>query len=214
MAFDPNAAWVPPTYAGSDPAYAAWLAGAQLQGTDAVSQARLRKAQLAESERQALQDLDTRAVQGRRSLQGSMLQRGLFGSGEAQRRQQEYDAQIAQGQQRAQQAFTDQSAQADQNEQSALSNLGMQAATQVSQAMLRDALATYQAQQSAAMPAPQPTYTAPVPQPSYTPPPAQPAPGAATPPPRKITSSASLYAAQSSAPKPAAPALTPLHGKF
>lgn len=149
---DPNMTWVHPAYSGSDPAYQAWLAGAELQGTDAISQAKLRRAQLAEQERQAMFTLDHQAVTGRRTVQNNMLSRGMFRSGETDRRKQEFDAQIEQGRANANSAYQDQLGTVDQTQRTALANIGTQAATQVSQAMLRDALAKYQADQLLAAP--------------------------------------------------------------
>lgn len=232
MAFDPNATWTVPDYAGTDPAYAAWLAGARTTGTDAISAARMRQSQLDDAKRQALQDLDTRAVTGRRTIQSNMLGRGMFGSGEMNRQQQEYDSQIEQGRSRANQAYIDNVGQNDLAEQSALHNLGAQGATQVSQAMLRDALAAYDAQQKAATTA---AASAPIWQQQQTPdasqaPPPTMQPTAPTPnpyqgqqptpymPPRPTYAPPRpMYAPPrptNPAPPPQAPMLTPLHGRF
>lgn len=140
--------WVHPAYTGSDPAYQAWLAQADYQGKNALSQARLRKGQLDEAYKQALADLERESVTGRRNVQTNALQRGIFHSGENDRRKQEYDAQITQAQARAQQALVDQQGQVDQGLQSTYANLSTQGATNVSQAMLRDALAQYNATQA------------------------------------------------------------------
>ena len=169
MAFDPTAPWVPPTYAGTDPAYQQWLAGAQLSAEDAMSQARLKRAQLAEQERQALFNLDKQAVNGRRTIQNNMLARGIFQSGETGRRQQEYDTTIQQGRTNADTAYQQALGGVDQTQQSALANLGMTGATQVSQAMLRDALAQYTEQQRAASLAPPTPVAAPAAAPAAAP---------------------------------------------
>lgn len=158
---DPNMSWVHPAYQGTDPAYQAWLAGAELQGTDAISQARLRRAQLADEQQAAMFRLDNQAINGRRTVQNNMLARGMLRSGETDRRKMEYDAQIEQGRANANTAYQDQLGNVDQTQRSAMANLGTQAATQVSQAMLRDALAAYQAQQAAATPASAAASTAP-----------------------------------------------------
>lgn len=137
--------WVHPAYTGTDPAYQAWLAQADYQGKNALSQSRLRKAQLDEAYKKALTDLERSSVTGRRNIQTNALQRGIFHSGENDRRKQEYDAQITQAQANAQQALVDQTGQIDQSLQDTYASLSTQGATNVSQAMLRDALAAYNA---------------------------------------------------------------------
>lgn len=206
---NPDMTWLHPQYGGADPAYAAWLAQAELQGQDAISQAKLRRAQLDEAYRQALTDLDRQGVMGRRSIQNNMLARGVFQSGETDRRQQEYDTQIAQAQGRAKQTLADQVGSVDESQRSALASLSTQAANQVSQAMMRDALAQYQAQQQAASAATAPpaaTYTpsayqAPTPAANFSP--TMPANPTYNP----VYDSQSLFRAQT-APKPKPPSGT------
>lgn len=197
-----GSAFVHPGYSGTDAQYAAWLAGADLQAADAQAQARFRRKQAEDAYMRQLQDLELQGTTGRRNIQTSMLQRGVLASGETTRRQSEFDSAMTQAQQRALAGETDAFGQADAAKQTALTNLSVQGATQVSQAMLRDSLAAYNAQQQAAAAAapPAPVYqpaTAPAAQPTYTPTvPAQPTYN-------PVTNSSSLYKAQS-LPKPAA----------
>lgn len=196
--------WAHPDYQGSDSAYQAWLAQADLQGQDALSSARLRRAQTEQSYQQALTDLMRQGETGRRTIQSNMLQRGIFRSGETDRRKLEYDALIEQGKARAAQAEQDQFGQIDETQRNALSNLGMQAATQVSQAMMRDALNEYNQQQQASQRVASPS--TPPPQAAYTPP-STPAPNynpnvPAQPNYKPVTSTASLSNASSAKPKP------------
>lgn len=202
--------WSHPAYTGSDPAYVAWLAQADLSAGDAASAAKLRKAQAQTAYEQALQDIQNQAVSGRRNIQTSMLQRGMFGSGETKRRGMEFDSSVDVSRQRALAAETDQIGQADESMRSTINNLGMQGTQAVSAAMLRDSIAAYNAQQAdlAAQAAPQPvtpptpTYAATAPQaPSYNS--QMPAAPAYNP----AASSASLFKAQS-LPKPKAAAGT------
>lgn len=146
---DPNLGFTHPAYQGTDPAYAAWLAQADLQSNNAISDAKLRRAQAQQAYQQALEDLSTQSVGGRRNIQTNMLQRGLFQSGEFGRRQGEFDSQIDQGRQRALGAETDQIGSIDQAQKAAIANLGMQGVQQMSQAMMRDQVAAYNAQQAA-----------------------------------------------------------------
>lgn len=196
-----------PVYAGSDPAYAAWLAQADLQSNDAVSQAKLRRAQANDAYTQALADLNTNATTGRRNLQTNVLERGMFHSGEYDRRQQEMDSAVDQAKKKAYGALTNQIGTIDETQTNAINNLGMQGVTQLSQAMMRDSLAAYNAQQAAAAQASAPpqAQAAPqafAPQPQATAPTYNPKPPA-SPTYNPVTSSAGLYQAQSK-PKPKA----------
>lgn len=161
--------WVHPAYSGTDAAYAAWLAGADQQAAGSASSAKLRKAQAEQAYNQALLDIQNEATNGRRNIQSSMLARGLFNSGETQRRGQEYDSSVTLSRNRAQAAETDQFANADDAQRTFLANLGMQGTEQVSQAMLRDSIAQYNAQQQAiaAQAAPQPVYQPQATQPTF-----------------------------------------------
>lgn len=152
-----DAPWTHPDYAGTDSAYAAWLAQADVQSGNTISDAKRRRAQAEEQFRQAMQDLNTQSVNGRRTIQNNMLARGMFGSGEFGRRRQEFDSAIDTGKSRAQGAEANQLGQIDQGVKDFMSNLGMQGVQQVSQATLRDQVAAYNAQQAAAaQAAPQP----------------------------------------------------------
>ena len=163
------------------------MSGANVQAANAKSTAKLRKAQYEESYRQALQDLDKQSTFGRRNLQTSLLQRGVFQSGEADRRKQEFDAGITQAQQRALGSLTSNEGSLQDQERTTLANLSSQGATQVSQAMLRDALAQYNQQQQAAAQVAAPALQAPQPQQA-------PAPQAvAAPAPGNVFDSQSLY---------------------
>ena len=188
--WDPDTmTWTAPTYGGSDPGFAAWLSGANVQAANAKSTAKLRKAQYEESYRQALQDLDKQSTFGRRNLQTSLLQRGVFQSGEADRRKQEFDAGITQAQQRALGSLTSNEGSLQDQERTTLANLSSQGATQVSQAMLRDALAQYNQQQQAAAQVAAPAQQAPQPQQA----PAPQAVAAPAPAPGNVFDSQSLY---------------------
>lgn len=187
-----------PGYEGTDPAYAAWLSQADLAATDATSTAKRRRADAHTAYQQAMADLATDATNQRRNLQTSMLSRGMFRSGEFGRRGQELNSAFDQAGTKAQGALTTTIGDINDTERSAISSLGMQGTTQVSQAMLRDAVAAYNAQQ-AAIEAPA-AAVAPA-APSYTPPPAAPRPYAAPANHPVINSSAALYAAQTP-PKP------------
>jgi len=169
---NPDLTFTRPTYSGSDTGYAAWLATADQQANDAISQARARRAQLNDAYRQALTDLDRSAVQGRRNIQTGMLQRGMFRSGEFDRRGQEYDNLIDQTQKRANSTLVQQIGDVDIGQQNTMSRLASDAANQYSAAMQRDALAAYQASQAA-------TAATPAPAAVYTPPPQAAAPAAA-----------------------------------
>ena len=189
--WDPDTmSWTAPSYSGGDPGFAAWLSGANVQAANAKSSAKLRKAQYEESYRQALQDLDKQSTFGRRNLQTSLLQRGVFQSGEADRRKQEFDAGITQAQQRALGSLTSNEGSLQDQQRTTLANLSSEGATQVSQAMLRDALAQYNQQQQAAAQVAIPTQQA-APQPQQA---AAPQPVAApTPAPGSVFDSQSLY---------------------
>jgi len=197
----PPPPWAIPEYGGSDAGYAAWLAQAKLRGSNTQADAKMRKAQSDEAYRQALQDIELQGTNGRRTLQGNMLQRGIFRSGETDRRRTEFDAAIEQGKERSKTAWSNQYGAIDADERNALAGLSLEGTQQVSQAILRDALAAYQAQQAAVAPAAAPAA------PAYAPA-AIPAPGGYSPTPaasfNPVTSSAGLYAAQSK-PKPKPP---------
>ena len=93
--------------------------------------------------------LGYQATNGRRQIQTGMLQRGMFRSGETGRRQGEFDNSIALGGERAKGAYNNQIGSIDDQTRSALGGLEMEGVTQVSQAMQREALAAYNAQQLA-----------------------------------------------------------------
>jgi len=199
----PPPPWAIPEYGGSDAGYAAWLAQAKLRGSNTQADAKMRKAQSDEAYRQALQDIELQGTNGRRTLQGNMLQRGIFRSGETDRRRTEFDAAIEQGRERSKTAWSNQYGAIDADERNALAGLSMEAAQQVSQAMLRDALAAYQAQQTAAA-APVAAAASATPAPAALPHPTYSPTAPAAPTYNPVTNSAGLYAAQSK-PKPKPP---------
>lgn len=150
---NPNGGFVHPEYAGTDPAYLAWLAQADLSSADAVSKAKKRRGDANTAYQQALADLSTQATGDRRGLQTNMLSRGLFRSGEFDRRKTELNSAYDQANKKAAGVLETTLGGIDDDERATISGLGMQGVTQVSQAMLRDSLAAYEAQQQAATPA-------------------------------------------------------------
>jgi hypothetical protein len=145
---DPSAGFSLPDSA--DPAYNAWRSQAELRRANEMSTAKMRRQQADEAYRQAVGDFAKQSDYGRRNLQTSLLSRGIFVSGEADRRKQEMDAGVEQGKVRLRSGLVDAYNRINDTVRTDLGSIGMEGQQQMSQAALRASLAQYQQQQQAA----------------------------------------------------------------
>jgi hypothetical protein len=86
-----------PYAAGKNPAYDAWNAQAQFKRNQAWADAALGQQQATENYNAALDRLSQQGAAGARSIDNSMLSRGVFRSGETNRRQAELQGEVLRG---------------------------------------------------------------------------------------------------------------------
>lgn len=133
---------MPTTYpyaAGKDPTYDAWKAQADYQRAMAQQDADFARQQALDSYNTALASLSEQGQRGGRSINTSMLGRGVYRSGETNRRQAELQAEVLKGQANANNSYQGALGKVDSDLQRALTSLDLEAEQQAQAAMSRAA---------------------------------------------------------------------------
>lgn len=90
-----------PFAVGKDPTWDAWRAGSDFRRKNAQDDAALKNSQAEDTYKQALASLDQQGIVGERNINTGMLQRGVYRSGETNRRQADLQAALLSGRSQA-----------------------------------------------------------------------------------------------------------------
>lgn len=133
---------MPTTYpyaAGKDPTYDAWKAQADYQRAIAQQDADFARTAALDSYNKALADLTDQGIRGSKSINTSMLGRGVYRSGETNRRQAELAGEVLKGKEGAGVTYQGALGKVDSDLARALTSLDLEAEQQVQAAMARAA---------------------------------------------------------------------------
>lgn len=133
---------MPTTYpyaAGKDPTYDAWKAQADYQRAIAQQDADFARTQALDAYNKALADLTDQGIRGSKSINTSMLGRGVYRSGETNRRQAELAGEVLKGKEGAGVTYQGALGKVDSDLARALTSLDLEAEQQVQAAMARAA---------------------------------------------------------------------------
>lgn len=128
-----------PYATGKDPTYDAWKAQADYRRVGAQTDAEFARKQAEQNYQLALSQLAEQGTRGARNIDTSMLGRGVYRSGETNRRQAELSAEVLKGRENAGVTYQSAVGKVDSDLQRALTALDLEAEQQVQAAMSRGA---------------------------------------------------------------------------
>lgn len=126
-----------PYAVGKDPTYDAWKAQQDYARQQAWYDAALAQRQATDQYQQALAQLEQQATTGKRNINTSMLARGVFASGETNRRQAGLQADVLRGREQAETTKANQFGQISQELQATINQMDAENQAQISAAMGR-----------------------------------------------------------------------------